>query len=233
MTPQADLPDDRADPAVADPAVANPAVADAGMAEPGTAEAGALRRHRTLTDVKEIRALAHPVRVALLDALRREGTLTATEAGDLLDESPANCSFHLRTLAKYGYVEEAPGGTGRRRPWRRVGQGLILALEQSSPEVGAAAQELEGQFREQRRSEVEEWETTWQTYPQEWRDAAFNFHGLVYLTAAELTDLNGKILALVDSYQERLLDRSTRPEGVRPVSVNSYGHPLPLSKRGN
>jgi hypothetical protein len=34
----------------------------------------------------------------------------------MLGESPANCAFHLRTLAKYGFVEEAGGGRGRERP---------------------------------------------------------------------------------------------------------------------
>ena len=38
----------------------------------------------------------------------------------MLGESPANCAFHLRTLAKYGFVEEAGGGRGRERPWRQT-----------------------------------------------------------------------------------------------------------------
>ena len=74
---------------------------------------------RALTDPRAIRALAHPVRIALLEALAREGPLTATEAAELLTDSPGNMSWHLQTLAKYGYVEEADGGVGRRRPWRR------------------------------------------------------------------------------------------------------------------
>ena len=65
-----------------------------------------------------MRALAHPVRLALLEALTDAGQLTATEAGERVGESPANTSFHLRQLAKYGFVEEAEGGTGRRRPWK-------------------------------------------------------------------------------------------------------------------
>jgi DNA-binding transcriptional ArsR family regulator len=70
------------------------------------------------TDPRTLRALAHPIRLALLGLLRREGPLTATRAGELLGELPASCSFHLRQLARYGLVEEAGGGVGRRRPWR-------------------------------------------------------------------------------------------------------------------
>ena len=218
MTSQADLP-------------ADGATTEATVAAPPTTPSRA--RRRTLTDAKEIRALAHPVRVAMLDLLRREGTLTATEAADLLDESPANCSFHLRTLAKYGYVEEAPGGTGRQRPWRRADLGLSYALEQPSPEVGAAARELDQHFRDQRQREVDVWEATWQSYPQEWRDAAFNFNGLTYLTAAEMAELNEQMIALIDRYRDRLDDPSRRPPDAHPVSITAGGHPLPRSKRGN
>jgi DNA-binding transcriptional ArsR family regulator len=42
-----------------------------------------------------LRALSHPVRLALLEALAT-GPLTATEAGELIDETPTTCSFHLR-----------------------------------------------------------------------------------------------------------------------------------------
>ncbi|HYZ52738.1 MAG TPA: helix-turn-helix domain-containing protein [Streptosporangiaceae bacterium] len=66
-----------------------------------------------LTDPRALRALAHPIRVSLVGLLRREGPLTATQAGAMLGESPASCSFHLRQLAKYGLVEEAGGGRGR------------------------------------------------------------------------------------------------------------------------
>ncbi|ONI91704.1 hypothetical protein ALI22I_07475 [Saccharothrix sp. ALI-22-I] len=36
--------------------------------------------------------------------------------------TPANCSFHLRLLARHGFVEEAEGGVGRQRLWRLVEQ---------------------------------------------------------------------------------------------------------------
>ena len=74
-------------------------------------------------DPLAMRALAHPVRIRLLEELTFRGPLTATQAADHVGESPSSCSFHLRTLAKYGFVEEAGGGTGRQRPWRVVSLG--------------------------------------------------------------------------------------------------------------
>src|SRR5262249_56698118 len=87
-----------------------------GGAVPVPAAEGAMVT-RKLTDARAMRALAHPVRISLLEALMHAGTLTATQASELVGESPANCAFHLRTLAKYGYVVEAGGGKGRERPW--------------------------------------------------------------------------------------------------------------------
>ena len=54
-----------------------------------------------------MRALTHPVRLALLDAGNSQGPLTATQAGELIGEPPNTCSFHFRQLARYGFVEEA------------------------------------------------------------------------------------------------------------------------------
>ena len=72
------------------------------------------RPHLEVRDPKAMRALAHPLRMQLIEAIGQSDTrtLTATQASELLGESPANCAFHLRTLAKYGFVEEAGGGRG-------------------------------------------------------------------------------------------------------------------------
>lgn len=63
-----------------------------------------------------MRALAHPVRLALIEILGVTRTLTTAQVSEMLGESPANCAFHLRTLDKYGFVREAGGGRGRERP---------------------------------------------------------------------------------------------------------------------
>src|ERR1700716_1224090 len=86
--------------------------------QPGQPPAPPLPELRELTDARTLRALAHPVRIALIEALGLGGAMTATEVGEQIGESPTTCSFHLRQLAKYGFVEEAGGGKGRARPWR-------------------------------------------------------------------------------------------------------------------
>src|ERR1700678_1402201 len=89
----------------------------AGTDKPGT-------ELQTVSDARTMRALAHPVRIALIEVLMLGGAMTATEAGERIGESPTTCSFHLRQLAKYGLAEEAGGGRGRARPWRMPSIGM-------------------------------------------------------------------------------------------------------------
>ena len=72
-----------------------------------------------VTDVRALRALAHPLRNRLLGLLRLHGPSTATLLGTRVGESSGSTSYHLRQLAAYGFVEEVPDhGTGRERWWR-------------------------------------------------------------------------------------------------------------------
>ena len=75
-----------------------------------------------LTDPETMRALAHPARIALWQHLLLEGPATATESAPVAELSPSACSYHLRQLARYGFVEQdqAAAANGRERPWRVV-----------------------------------------------------------------------------------------------------------------
>ena len=95
-----------------------------------------------LTDPRALRALAHPVRLTLVSLLRREGPLTATQAGERIGESATTCSFHLRQLARYGLVEEAGGGRGRERPWRATATATSWPSVAETPEQAAASELL-------------------------------------------------------------------------------------------
>ena len=188
---------------------------------------------RRLTDAREMRALAHPIRVQLLEAITREGPLTATEAAELVGESPANCSFHLRTLAKYGFVEEAPGGSGRSRPWRRTSLGISLTMADEDGEASVAAHTLAAMNQERVLQRLREWTVQESSAPVEWRTSAFADTFLSYLTPDELRDVEAAMYAVVAKYQDRTLDLAKRPPDARPVSIAAFGHPLPPNPSGN
>src|SRR6202044_1104500 len=145
---------------------------------------------RKITDAQTLRALAHPVRIAIFEQLAFGGAMTATEIGEQIGESPTTCSFHLRQLAKYGFVEEAGGGKGRARPWRMTA--LDIAIRgHDDPEAELAADVLTGIFLERQRDRYRTWQETKAAYPSEWRKAAGESEVVLYLTAEEGEHLPG------------------------------------------
>ncbi|MFJ9053413.1 ArsR/SmtB family transcription factor [Streptomyces bacillaris] len=71
-------------------------------------------------DGAAFKALTHPLRIELLGLLRQHGPATASELAARTGESSASTSYHLRVLAKYGFVAEAEHRDGRERRWKSV-----------------------------------------------------------------------------------------------------------------
>lgn len=99
--------------------------------------------HEWSGDPRLLRAIAHPERARLLAEVEAAGTLRAADGAAAL-EIPANrASFHLRQLAKYGLIEEAPEEARDRRDrvWRLAGDGLVWLnmSEIEATEEGKAA----------------------------------------------------------------------------------------------
>ncbi|PUB22207.1 ArsR family transcriptional regulator [Promicromonospora sp. AC04] len=75
-----------------------------------------------------LRALAHPLRIRILDLLPSRGPLTASKLGEIVGESSGSTSYHLRQLAKHGLVREVEGkGTARERWWERTPGGFSIS----------------------------------------------------------------------------------------------------------
>ena len=202
-------------------------------AEPPAAP-GPLEGVRELTDSRTLRALTHPVRIALIEALLLGGAMTATEVGERIGESPTTCSFHLRQLAKYGFVEEAGGGKGRSRPWRLTTIGMQSATAHDDPDTEIAAAALVRMLRERQFGRYRTWLETNRNYPREWRDAAGSSESIIYLTAGELEELSQEVLALLlPRFRERLTDPARRPPDAVPVEILMLAYPISLPPPGD
>jgi DNA-binding transcriptional ArsR family regulator len=189
---------------------------------------------RDISDPRTMRALAHPVRLALLEALRREGPLTATRAAELLDDSPGNMSWHLQTLAKYGFVEEAGGGRGRSRPWKVVALTVnVKGGSLSDPEFASAEGALEASLQERAYQRLREWRLGRASFPPAWLASAFSTYAITYLTPEEMKQMSDEIAALLTRYNSRALDKEERPPDALPVHIFAVGHPLPPTASGN
>jgi len=192
------------------------------MTESAKGEARSVNR---VTDPRALRALAHPIRLSLIGLLRTEGPLTATRAGELLGESSANASFHLRQLAKYGLVEEAGGGHGRQRPWRATAMFTDVPDIADSPELAAASGLFRSILAERYFDQVIRWLEARPDEPAEWQHAAQFGDTMLYLSAAELDALNKELHALIDPYADRLIRPELRPPGARLVSYLHLAFP--------
>ncbi|MFE0647916.1 winged helix-turn-helix domain-containing protein [Streptomyces sp. NPDC059534] len=172
-----------------------------------------------LTDPRALRAYAHPLRMTLVGLLRGSGPFTATRAAELTGESVASCSYHLRILAKYGLVEEAPGGRGREKPWRATARYTEWPEYSEDATVAEAADALSAAVAERYFERVTRAMENRHRVPKEWREAEQFGDSLLYLTPEELAGLGERMDALLRPYEARQSDPSLRPEGARQISI--------------
>jgi DNA-binding transcriptional ArsR family regulator len=178
-----------------------------------------------ITDPQAIRALAHPLRLDLLELLNA-GPATAAECARSLGSSQANCSFHLRQLAKYGFVGEAPAGADRReRRWRLLDH--KQSWSSADPAVTGALSQV---FARREADRLIEWAARAPSEPVEWRTAATLGGATIPLTVPELDDVVSRYAAIVDylitAYGDRLGTRATWPAGARPVRLTMAASPF-------
>jgi len=174
-----------------------------------------------------MRALAHPLKWALMEVLLVEGPATSTRCAEVVGDTQANCSFHLRQLARYGMVEEAPTTSKRERPWRLATTEQSWSTLQPEDTRRRAAEELERVFVQHEIAKLMRWKRSEHTYPEDWRRSSFRSGSTTWLTSDELGELSRQIWEVMARFGDRLEDPAKRPEGSRPVRLFSVGYPLP------
>ncbi|HEU5393104.1 MAG TPA: winged helix-turn-helix domain-containing protein [Streptosporangiaceae bacterium] len=173
-----------------------------------------------LTDPKMMRALAHPARIAIWTHLGLQGPATATECAEIAGLSPSACSYHLRTLAKYGFVEEDPASAadGRERPWRARMLAFSINDVPGTPTATRVASQL---LVENIRMAAEETRARYVTrkseYPADWQAAAGETFSVAHVTPEELQQMREQVLEVMAPYIR--LEPDSRPGGARPVRI--------------
>ena len=186
---------------------------------------------RRIADAPSLRALAHPTRVALIEAIGLSGALTATQAAALVGESPTACAYHLRMLARFGFIEEAGGGRGRERPWRLAQTGMSIDDESDDPEVAAAGQALSKMMIEHWIDRIRAFDLARSRFPAEVRDVTGPLESVAFATPEELTQLRGEIFAAMSKFFGRL-DPAARPPGSLPFELVLFTHVLERRELG-
>jgi DNA-binding transcriptional ArsR family regulator len=177
-----------------------------------------------VSEPERIRALAHPVRLALLALLEEGGEATATRCAEATGESVASCSFHLRILAKYGFIE--PGERrGREKPWRVVSRQRTTRPDFDDPASVRAAGALAELTLLTETERIRAFLGDLHRLPADLRDAVGMLTSAIWATPEELQQLNRDVLALVDRFAGRWENPDQRPAGARPARMFAVLYP--------
>ncbi len=156
-------------------------------------------------DVRTLRALAHPLRMSLLAALRSDGPSTASRLADRLGESSGATSYHLRQLAGFGFVEEMPDeGTARERWWRALHRSTRWNSEEFLDEPGGreVVDELTDRIVAHQRRMLAAFAAEQDRVDDEWRAAASLNDWALHLSPARARELIGELNGVVERWRD-------------------------------
>lgn len=173
-------------------------------------------RYQRIDDARVLRAVAHPVRNRILAELSAGGPMRAADIADQIDIPANQASFHLRQLAKYHLVEEAPelARDRRDRVWRTTSpSGWTLSLDKLEKEPGGAS--AVAVFRRQAGAEAHQLvEQAYYRHEDPAIHVMISDHAL-RLTKEESRQLGEELTELVEQWRQRTAgrddgDRSTQ-----------------------
>lgn len=193
-----------------------------------TPEGSAPEPKRTV-DVASLKALAHPLRVQILDTISRLGPQTSGTLAEILGESTGATSYHLRQLARHDFLREVEGrGSARERWWDRPKGSLQIVTRElaDNPATSEAAHLVSREFEHHRAAALADFmERGWLEEPAEWADAAMVSTTNIRLTAAQLAEVSAKL----EAYAVELLAPHRGHDdvaGARPVQIHINAFPL-------
>ncbi|MEU4389341.1 ArsR family transcriptional regulator [Kribbella sp. NPDC023855] len=174
-----------------------------------------------ITDPQAMRALAHPVRLAALSYLQKNGPATATQLSVHVGASPSVTSWHLRHLESFGLVSDsAPpegGADKRQRWWKAVARGFRFEMP-DTPDGAEAGRMLRTEMMSQALDHVQQWiSDTEPALDPTWSRASGSSNTLVTITVAEAEQIENAIQELLAPYVQR--GPGGAPDDARPVRL--------------
>jgi helix-turn-helix protein len=156
-------------------------------------------------DAAHLRALAHPLRLQLLEVLHSEGPATASQLARRLGESSGATSYHLRALHRAGMVEEAEQRNARERWWQRSPGHLTIpnsvpqdASATERIELQAAHSQIESILVERDENAMRRWMDVRYDLPLEWQDSQWIGNFRMWATATEVREFVQAVLQLAE-----------------------------------
>lgn len=160
-----------------------------------------------------LRALAHPARLAIVDALYQGVERTASELARLTDLSPSAMSYHLRALERWGIVERGEArADARERPWRAPARSLAVV---SSADSAAAYNVIAAGYLQQLGDELRRWRLVPDEQRARWRQTGVR-RAFLWLSEEEFREFSAELDAVAEKY-EGDRDEANHPDGTRRI----------------
>ncbi|MDQ0031737.1 winged helix-turn-helix domain-containing protein [Arthrobacter bambusae] len=180
-------------------------------------------------DTASLKALAHPLRVQILEMLSRYGPQTACSLAELLDESSGATSYHLRQLAKFDFVHEVQGkGTARERWWERPRGAIQITSPEltHSPATQEASRLVTREFERSRQAVLADFMAHgMDSLDEVWLDAAIVNTANARMSAEQL----GRYARSMEAFARNLLEEirsEPEAEDARPVQIHFNAFPI-------
>jgi DNA-binding transcriptional ArsR family regulator len=170
-------------------------------------------------DAPALKALAHPMRVQILQILRMQNRASVTSLARELGETTGATSYHLRQLARHGFVEEFDAGepgekrAGRQQRWWRMAVDQVhmtgfdfLADEDTREAAGFLLRE----YHAERSRRLANWFATATRWPKAWQRASSDLDAGLELNPAQTRALADELAAVVEKYRELTPGRGAR-----------------------
>jgi len=166
---------------------------------------------------REVKALAHPLRLRMLEVLRT-GSATATMLARELGESTGATSYHLRALEKAGFIEDdRERGSGRERWWKRTPPLFVVESDPADDaEYAAALSQIRSILVQRDEEALAQYFATVAGQPEDWQSASFLGGWTVHATPDEMRALQRLVLTEMDKLRRRPEDR---PPDARAVYI--------------
>ena len=182
-------------------------------------------------DPSQLKALAHPVRLKMLEMLRLDGPATSTTVAARLGMNTGTVSYHLRQLARHGFIEDQPGvGTRRDRWWRASHESTSI------PSAGATASEDDVRARQAYNHAVvltqvarlQESLLERTELPRRWAATTDDSDWTLWLTPRQAGELMDKVHEVLRGAAEVApREKSAGATGSAQYSINLHGFPRP------
>jgi DNA-binding transcriptional ArsR family regulator len=186
-------------------------------------------KHGPKLEVDQLRALAHPLRIRILDELSMYGPLTASGLGERFGESSGATSYHLRQLERHGLVrEDTAKGNARERWWERTPGSVSVPDPADFPAGSAerlASKLVTDEFLRGREAVMREFLAADEgVLDEEWTRLAVADTINLRLTPEQfqalLNDIDVVLWKYIDAY------KTTPTAGARPTQIQINGFPL-------